>query len=202
MNLLTEPYLLQQARLPATGQQIIAQFDTGSIIVYQAFRSAIAEYAVAHQRFGGPAYSFQRMTWIKPNFMWMMYRAGWAEKAGQEHILAIRMCLDGFYSIVGQAVASSYIAGQYASHEDWQAALARSDVRVQWDPDHDPYGNKLSRKAIQLGLRGTTLQDFNGQWIMGIQDITQFVLAQKQNRSNGFADLMVPTEHLLPLEAN
>jgi len=24
-----------------------------------------------------------RMTWIKPNFLWMMYRSGWASKKNQ-----------------------------------------------------------------------------------------------------------------------
>jgi hypothetical protein len=31
--------------------------------------------------------------------------------------------------------------------------VARSEVRLQWNPDHDPTGNKLERRALQLGLR-------------------------------------------------
>jgi len=27
-------------------------------------------------------------------------------------------------------------------------------VRLQWDPDHSPKGEKLARRAIQLGLKG------------------------------------------------
>ena len=46
--------------------------------------------AVANQTFlKCKDYSTTRMTWIKPNFLWMMYRSGWAEKKGQENILAI-----------------------------------------------------------------------------------------------------------------
>ncbi|HOY05022.1 MAG TPA: DUF4291 family protein [Saprospiraceae bacterium] len=59
------------------------------LLVYQAFNPAIAAYAAEHRRFGGPAYSFNRMSWIKPNFLWMMYRAGRAAKPSQERILAI-----------------------------------------------------------------------------------------------------------------
>jgi hypothetical protein len=47
-----EPYLLQNARWPSAGRHILAQFDAESVVVYQAFRPAIAEEAVALQRFG------------------------------------------------------------------------------------------------------------------------------------------------------
>ena len=79
----TELYQHQQTVLPTEGQFIIATSSPTSIYVYQAYKPAIAEYAVAHQRFGGSHFSFQRMTWIKPNFMWMMYRSGWAQKENQ-----------------------------------------------------------------------------------------------------------------------
>ncbi|MFT5999906.1 MAG: hypothetical protein ACI81P_002365 [Neolewinella sp.] len=41
---------------------------------------------MAHQQLGGPAFSYQRMSWIKPNFLWMMYRCGWAKKQDQERL--------------------------------------------------------------------------------------------------------------------
>ncbi len=36
------------------------------------------------------------MTWIKPSFLWMMYRCGWAAKPGQERVLAVRITHEGF----------------------------------------------------------------------------------------------------------
>lgn len=75
LNLLTERYLDQLAHWPTEGQHILAQFDDETIVVYQAYNEAIGRYAIEHQRFGG-AYSFSRMSWIKPNFLWMMYRSG------------------------------------------------------------------------------------------------------------------------------
>jgi hypothetical protein len=46
-----------------------------AILVYQAFKPEIGRYAVANQRFTGcEAYSPTRMTWIKTNFLWMMFR--------------------------------------------------------------------------------------------------------------------------------
>ncbi|MFD1908579.1 DUF4291 family protein [Paenibacillus rhizoplanae] len=47
----------------------------------------------------GPSFRIDRMTWIKPSFLWMMYRAGWATKTDQERILAIDITREGFNHI-------------------------------------------------------------------------------------------------------
>lgn len=54
-------------------------------------------------RFGGPDFSFDRMSWIKTNFLWMMYRCGWAEKKDQERVLAVRITKEGFMTILANA---------------------------------------------------------------------------------------------------
>lgn len=190
MNLELEPYLDQLARWPTSGKHILAQFDESSIVVYQAYCPAIARFAVKNQRFGGK-FSFSRMSWIKPNFLWMMYRSGWASKQDQEHILAIRIQRTGFDQLLRDAVASSFRASGFALEAEWNAALARSSVRLQWDPDHDPAGNKQERRAIQLGLRGDILEEFAHSWIVEIQDITAFVKEQAHRP---------PTQLLLPRE--
>ena len=53
MRLITEPYLTQVDRLPKVGNHILAQFDEDSIVVYQAYRSAIGEFAATQGYFGG-----------------------------------------------------------------------------------------------------------------------------------------------------
>ncbi len=53
MRLITEPYLTQVDRLPKIGNHILAQFDESSIVVYQAYRSAIDEFAATQGYFGG-----------------------------------------------------------------------------------------------------------------------------------------------------
>ena len=51
----------------------------------------------AHGTFVSPPFKMSRMTWIKPSFLWMMYRAGWGYKdAGQRRILAIDITREGF----------------------------------------------------------------------------------------------------------
>src|SRR6516162_6459828 len=137
MNLLTEPYLVQTARLPKTGRHIFAQFDEESVIVYQAYRPAIGHFAAQHGYFGGE-FSLNRMSWVKSNFLWMMYRCGWASKEGQEVVLAMRLKRSAFDEILRRSVHSTFVREVYETEAAWKEAVARSYVRLQWDPDHDP----------------------------------------------------------------
>ena len=50
----------------------------------------------------------ERMTWIKPSFLWMMYRCGYARKEGQERVLAVRITREGFDWAVAHAVDSKF----------------------------------------------------------------------------------------------
>ncbi|HLP52716.1 MAG TPA: DUF4291 domain-containing protein [Chitinophagales bacterium] len=181
-------------RLPKTGQVILAAQSETSITVYQAYRPAIAKYAAQNQQFGGE-YSFSRMSWIKPNFLWMMYRSGWAVKEGQEHILAITIAKTNFDKILEQAVHSSFNSKLYETNELWKQRMEQADVRLQWDPDHDPYGNKLERRAIQLGLKGDILKSYGTIWVEQIADITEFVNEQRKHVENKELNkLQVPYE--------
>jgi hypothetical protein len=90
------------------------------------------------------------MSWIKTNFLWMMYRCGWCTKKGQERVLAVRITRDGFNTILAQA-----LTGQ---QEKERGMKQKSSVRLQWDPDHDPTGAPEQRRAIQLGLRNEVFE--------------------------------------------
>ena len=200
MKLKTIPYPDYERDLPQSGNHILAQLRGENIFVYQAFNPQIADYAVRHQQFGGPHYSFSRMSWIKPNFLWMMYRAGWASKPGQERILAIEIGLDKFEYILSQAVISSYQQDLYETRALWADAVENSEVRLQWDPDHDPYGQKLERRAVQLGMKGRVLKSFATDWIVSIEDITDFVTRQKVFvDSDDLVNLQVAFEEVVPV---
>lgn len=196
MNLSTELYVEQAGRWPSGGRHILAHFDAGTVIVYQAYRASIARYAIDHGRFGGD-FSYSRMTWIKPNFLWMMYRSGWGTKPNQEHILGLRLRRAFFDRILAASVASNLEQSVYATHEEWKAALAESEVRLQWDPDHDPDGRALPRRAIQLGLRGQMLEDFGKSELLEVIDLTGFVNTQRETLSaSGPANLRIPVERV------
>ncbi|MEL6347367.1 MAG: DUF4291 domain-containing protein [Myxococcota bacterium] len=191
------PYLTQRDQWPATGRHILAQYDDETVIVYQAYRPEIARWAVEHQQFGGP-WSFERMSWIKPNFLWMMYRCGWAQKPGQERVLAVRIDRAGFETILSQAVATSYWPDVHGPDRNaWRRLGKASPVRLQWDPDHSPTGNKLERRAIQLGLRGTATRRYALEWTREIRDITPQVIEQRSNaRPARHEHLMTPLERV------
>ncbi|WP_293157538.1 MULTISPECIES: DUF4291 domain-containing protein [unclassified Microcoleus] len=173
MKLLTEPYLNQASKWPKTGRHILAQFDENTVVVYQAYRPAIGHFAAERGYFGGE-FSLNRMSWIKPNFLWMMYRSEWGTKPGQEVILAIWLKRSAFDEILASAVHSNFVSEVYGSEKQWKQAVKNSLVRLQWDPDHHPSGAKLERRAIQLGLRGSCLASYALEWIVNIEDISEF----------------------------
>ncbi len=199
MKLLTTSYVIQTAQLPQIGRHIVAQYDETSVVVYQAYRPEIAHFAVEHGYFGGE-FSFSRMSWIKPNFLWMMYRSGWGTKAEQEVILAVQIKRSAFDAILAIAVHSSFVPEVYTSQVEWRQTVAQSSVRLQWDPDHHPSGAKLERRAIQLGLRSDVLAKYARDWIVDIEDITDFVQHQYQVvRSQDWTQLLVPSEAVYPV---
>lgn len=194
----TERYEDQLAHWPTSGKHVMAQFDDETVVVYQAYKPKIGHHTAKHGKFGG-GFSFERMSWIKPNFLWMMYRSGWGTKVDQEVTLALRLTRVGFDEILSQAVASSFGASGLASKEEWERNVASSDVRLQWDPDHGPGGEPLERRAIQLGLRGKALRKMNAEWIVSVEDISAFVAT---NRRASRDALVTPKERVYPVSAS
>lgn len=205
-----EDYEAAVLQWPTAGRQILAQFDDDSMVVYQAFNENIASFAVEHQAFGGPHYDTERMTWIKPGFLWMMYRADWARKdANQARILRLTLSRAGFEELLRASWPSSWgevAAGQYASRDAWKRAKPARDAPsavLQWDPDHDPFGTKhRARKALQLGIRPGLLPVFRAA-LLAIEDVTPWVQQQREllegDGSAGACRLQVPVERVYPV---
>lgn len=193
MKLKIENYTEQLKRWPQEGYHIMAQYYEDKIIVYQSYRPEVGDFAAKNQYFGG-AFSLDRMTWIKPNFLWMMFRNGWATKPGQEVCLAIHLKRSAFQAYLENAVYSSFQSHLYTK-EEWKTAIKESNVRLQWDPDHDPFGAKLERRAIQIGLRNEFIRSFAKDDILEIEDISEFVAEQYAYvKANELEKLMIPEE--------
>ena len=173
---------------------IRAVYNESTIRVYQAYNSYIADEAVKLGTFG-KNFSMNRMTWIKPSFLWMMYRCGWAEKENQERVLAIDIKRKCFDEAVASAVISTYDDSLGITREEWSDLISNSDVRVQWDPEKDVNGNNLSYRSIQLGLRGKAVCDYVNDWITEITDITEQVKTLNKMRLEG-----TDISDLLPVE--
>lgn len=170
---------------------IRALYKEDTIRVYQAYNENIAKEALRKGTFGN-SFKHDRMTWIKPSFLWMMYRCGWGTKANQEYILAIDIKREAFNYIVKNAVNSKYNSNMGISQSEWKEQIKNSDIRCQWDPERDIYGNPLQCRSIQLGLRGNALQKYINEWIVNILDITDYVkdLKEKMNKGIDISSLL------------
>ena len=195
MKIVVESYIEHTAVWPESGRHILAQYDDESIVVYQAYSPVIGGYAAQHARFGGE-FSYSRMSWIKPNFLWMMYRSGWGTKPNQEVTLALRIRRSYFDSLLASAVPSSWDRDRYVTEAEWSRAVATSLVRVQWDPDHNPSGAKLERRALQLGLRGETLEAFGQRELLEVVDLSSFVTEQRGKLAADLSGLQTPRERV------
>jgi len=165
-------------------RQIRAEYNDQTITVYQAYRKEIAIPAIKNQTFA-PPFKITRMTWIKPSFLWMMYRSGWATKEGQEHILKIKIKREGFEWALKNSCLSHFNKDIYNSVEEWRTIKNNSPVCIQWDPDRDIYLKPLDRRAIQIGLSGIAVEKYVNDWIVSIVDITSFSKRVHQLVING-----------------
>lgn len=153
-------------------RQVRAVFDDETIIVYQAYSDAIADAALRAGTFV-PPFQRERMTWIKPSFLWMMYRCGWATKAGQARVIAVRITRAGFEEALATACLSHFDPRIYVDHHDWMQRKEASPVRVQWDPERDLNGDALPWRSLQVGIGGVAVARYIDDWIVDLKDITE-----------------------------
>lgn len=154
--------------MPAT-YEIRAGYDRDTITVYQAYGSAIADAALRAQRFVEP-FSFGRMTWIKPSFLWLMHRSNWGSKSGQERTLAVVISRKGWESALSQGVLTSYEPRAFRSREEWDRRFQTATVHVQWDPERSLRGAAQNYFSIQVGLSRHVIREFVEEWIVRIVD--------------------------------
>jgi hypothetical protein len=176
-------------------RQIRAVYTEKSITVYQAYDSAVAEPSVTAQTFV-PPFKRERMTWIKPSFLWMMYRCGWASKPGQRRVLAIEIRRDGFEWALASSCLSHYDRDQHIDRNAWVKQLGQSPVRIQWDPERDRHLNALPYRSLQIGLSGEAVELYADEWILAITDVTDLATAVQAGESE------VPIERPYPLSPN
>jgi Domain of unknown function (DUF4291) len=182
--------------------EIRADYTSTSIIVYQAYSSAIAKPAIHEQRFVAP-FSLNRMTWIKPSFLWMMERSNWGRKTGQEYILAIRISRQGWEDALRMGILTSYVPGVYRDHADWQAQFKQARVHIQWDPERSLQGKSQDYKSIQVGLSRHVIERYVDEWIQEIIDYTPLVRKLYhfiQSGEAGRAAKMLPKERVYPVD--
>jgi hypothetical protein len=182
-------------------RHVRAVYSDRTITVYQAYSPKIADAAVAAGTFVSP-FKRDRMTWIKPSFLWMMYRSGWATKPGQERVLAIEITREGFEWALAHSCLSHFDRRLYSRIEDWEEQKQASPVRVQWDPERSITLEPLPRRAIQIGLSGPAVERYVDQWIVSITDVTSLAHSMRKMLLDGDLDAAkaaLPDERIYPL---
>jgi hypothetical protein len=185
-------------------RQIRAAYSAESITVYQAYPPAIARAAVAAGRFV-PPFKPDRMTWIKPSFLWTMYRCGWAGKPGQEHVLAVEITRAGFEWALERACLSHFDPTHHPDRQAWARHLKASPVRVQWDPERSLRLGALPYRSLQVGLSGEAVDRYVNEWTVALTDVTPSVRTIHDLLGAGdqpAATALLPAERPYPLPAH
>ena len=189
------PTRTPQEKLPY--RQIRANFNRHSIVVYQAYNDAIAEAALDAQKFV-PPFSIGRATWIKPSYLWLMERSGWAGKSNQERILGVRITREGWE----EALSQSALTHPEDDPSGWEEEMKTAPVLVQWDPERSLRGEKMEHRSIQVGLRRQIVERFVEEWIVEIKDLTPLTRKIASLRKSGQwekAARLLPPEKVYPL---
>ncbi|MFG3662134.1 DUF4291 domain-containing protein [Streptomyces sp. NPDC047706] len=160
-----------QTARPEPEFRVRARHTDSTLTVYQAYHPGIGRPAARSGRFPG-TWKRERMTWVKPSFLWMMYRCGWGTKENQETVLAVEITREGFLWALRHACLSHYAAGLHVGREAWREQLRAAPVRVQWDPERDLHLTPLLHRSLQMGLAGEAAARYADEWIVGIEDVT------------------------------
>lgn len=179
-----------------------ATFDENTITIYQAYNRTISQSAIVNQTFICPPFKSERMTWIKPSFLWMMYRSQWATKENQEYILSIKIKRDGFNWALQNSCLSKFDGSIYPSYSMWKDSLKKSPVRIQWDPERDVFLQPLPERSLQMGLSGIALKRYISEWIVEIDDITDYcrkIHLLLKNKELHLVEPLLPNEKNYPI---
>lgn len=181
-------------------REIRATFDNETITIYQAYNEAIALAALQAQKFV-PPFSFNRMTWIKPSFLWLMERSGWGKKPNQESILAIKIKRSFWEEALSNAVLTHPEKALYKEDALWEKLFSEAKIYVQWDPERNLQGTKLPHRSIQVGVSRFWAEKYN-EAIVSIENLTTLAHKIDQLRKEGKtenAKKLLPTEKIYPL---
>ncbi|WP_010468259.1 DUF4291 domain-containing protein [Streptomyces sudanensis] len=181
--------------------RIRALHTDSTITVYQAYAPEIGLPAARDGRFPA-AWRRNRMTWIKPSFLWMMYRCGWGTKESQETVLAVEITREGFEWALEHACLSHYEHGLHADRAAWKRRLRHAPARVQWDPERDVRLRPLPHRSLQLGLAGEAARCYADEWTVSITDVTPLAREVHARVRDGDVDLarkLLPRERPYPV---
>jgi hypothetical protein len=182
-------------------RQLRALYDAETVTVYQAYPPPVAYPAVRAGRLA-PTVKHDRMTWIKPSFRTMLYRANPALNESQDRILAVQISRAGFEWALARSCPNQYDRDFCPDRDDWAKALQESPVRFQWDPERSLQTVALPYRALQVGLTAQVMDRLVEEWTVDINDVTHIARNIGERVRAGkdpIAENMLPGERPYPL---
>ncbi len=152
-------------------QEIRADYNKETVTVYQAYGKSIALPAIRNNKFESP-FSFNRMTWIKPSYLWLMERSNWGTKSNQEYILGIKIKRTHWEKALSIGVLTDPDKSIYKSGALWNKEFQNAKIHIQWDPERTLKGVKMQVRSIQVGIGRDLIKEYNEEWIEEITDLT------------------------------
>ncbi|MGH1339509.1 MAG: DUF4291 domain-containing protein [Aureispira sp.] len=184
-------------------QEIRAHYNKDTITVYQAYKQQIALNALANNKFEKP-FSFHRMTWIKPSYLWLMARSNWGTKSNQEYILGIELKRAYWEQALSKGILTHPDKNVYTSGKEWDLAFQQAPIHLQWDPERTLRNAKLPIRSIQVGIGRSLIEAYNTEWITRIVDYTPLTKKINALRKKGKykeAKRLLPVERVYPLSS-
>ena len=166
-------------------RQVRAQFRADTITVYQAYSAADRRAGGGRRPFRGSVQT-SRMTWIKPVFLWMMYRCGWGRNPARRRVLGVEITRDRLR--VGADARLSEPLRPSPTHPD-RARGAGSSPPVPCESSGTPtrslHLQPLRHRSLQVGLSATAVDRYVDEWIVNVADLTPSVTKIRELLRNG-----------------
>ncbi len=167
------------ARWELPPRTLLATYTDREVVVWQAHRAEVAERAVATGTFDGPSWRTDRTTRLRVSLPSLLWRCAWATRPGRERILAVRLRRTAFDELLLRAVPGDNDPSVYASAGAWRLATRFATALVSWHPDRDVRGEPQPWDTARFGLREALLHAFSREWVLGVEDVTPWVVAHR-----------------------
>ena len=190
----------REKHLPKHGRWLVGSADSKTIVVYQSLSREISRPAIKNKRFAAP-FDFNRLSWVKPSFLWTMHRTNWGRL--DDCILGVRIDRVGLFGLLSESVSAKYESIQFPKKCKWDKLVRKNGVLTQWDPEYDLMDCRMNRMAIQIGLRGDALKFYASDLIVEINDLTDFVREQRNRiQSRRLDEVVVPLEQVVQVDSS
>jgi len=126
-----------------------------------------------------------------------MHRSRWGTKENQQVILALRLRREFFERYCWRKPSQRRGNANGLPHRRRGPTLRAGRQCGYSGTPYDPWGHRLQRRAIQIGLKGTVLEAFGQRELLEVIDISAFVAEQRVHltAADGAA-LLIPRERV------